>query len=111
MTIKVSQSQILSDALEYASQNHRVISQNMANLNTPGYQSMELIVEQLAAGSNQASPQFETRPTEGLRERANGNNVDLDTEMSNMRRNDLIHQTLTQLLGSKVDMLKTAIKG
>jgi flagellar basal-body rod protein FlgB len=111
MTLEISQSQVLHNALEFASQNHRVISQNMANLNTPGYQSLELFVEQLANNASHATPEFETRAVEGLQERPNGNNVDLDTEMSNMRRNDLIFQTLTQLLGAKVDMLKTAIKG
>ncbi|MEQ1904034.1 MAG: flagellar basal body protein [Pirellulaceae bacterium] len=111
MSIQISQSQVLRNALEFASQNHRVISQNMANLNTPGYQSLELLAEQLATGASQHLAEFQTKPVEGLQERPNGNNVDLDTEMSNMRRNDLVYQTLTQLLGAKVDMLKTAIKG
>ncbi len=111
MTIQISQSQVLRNALDFASQNHRVISQNMANLNTPGYQSLELAVEQLSSASGENVPQLETKLAEGLPARANGNNVDLDTEMSKMKRNDLVYQTLTQLLGAKVDILKTAIKG
>jgi flagellar basal-body rod protein FlgB len=60
--------------------------------------------------SSHSNP-YEIQFTEGLATRADGNNVDLDKELANLKRNDLIYQTLTQLIGAKLDLMKTAIRG
>lgn len=116
MTISFSQFDLLSNAIEFARQNHRVVSQNLANVNTPNYMARELSFEKFLSAtegksnSNNANP-YEIQFTEGLAMRADGNNVDLDKELANLKRNDLIYQTLTQLIGAKLDLMKTAIRG
>ena len=117
MTGLPSQYQLLSNAIEFANQNHRVISQNLANVNTPEYQTRELSFGQFLERVEQSKLdggevlEFDLKYAEGLETRADGNNVDLDRELANLKKNDLAHQTLTQLLGSKIGIMKTAIKG
>ncbi len=116
MSLHISQYELLSNAIEFAGQNHRVISQNIANINTPNYKSMELSFETFLksaekgpSGGDQQTP-IKVQLTEGLESRTDGNNVDLDNELANMKRNDLIYQTLTQLVGSKLDLMRMAMR-
>lgn len=114
--------QSLGLAIEFARENHRVIGQNLANVNTPGYKTAELSFEDLLSkietGAGQAdnvenggSINFETRESDGLQVRSDGNNVDMDREVARLKKNALAYQTLTQLLGSKMGMLQLAING
>ena len=116
MTIHSSQIELLSRALEFAQQNHRVISQNIANVNTPNYQTRELsfdaMLKVIERDSDSSKPLvLETRLTEGLPIRMDGNNVDLDREIASLKRNELIFQTLSQLMGARFDLMKAAIRG
>jgi flagellar basal-body rod protein FlgB len=118
MTGMPSQYQLLSNAIEFANQNHRAISQNLANVNTPNYESQQLSFEQFLKHVETARPedgtgnkQFELQNTPGLASRSDGNNVDLDRELANLKKNDLAHTTLTQLLGSQIKIMKKAIVG
>lgn len=114
MTVKVSPIKALIQAIDFASQSHRVTGQNLANINTPGYQSREVQFDQLLNrldGGEPADAEYQVTKAKGLAERADGNNVDLDREMGSLRKNALAHQTLTQLLGSKMSILQQAIRG
>ena len=114
MTGKVSQFQALTEAIEFASQSHRVTSQNVANINTPGYQTREIQFDQLLKRLNGEATngnEFQVTKAEGMAVRADGNNVDLDREIGSLRKNALAYQTLTQLLGSKMGIMKRAIDG
>ncbi len=113
--------QSLGLAIEFARENHRVIGQNLANVNTPGYKTAELsfqdLLSKIETGSEQGtngekgSINFETREADGLQVRTDGNNVDMDREVARLKKNALAYQTLTQLLGSKMSMLQRAING
>ena len=103
-------------AIDFARESHRVIGQNLANVNTPGYKTAELsfekLLSQVEAGSeNDGLMTFETQATEGLAQRSDGNNVDMDRELANLKKTAMLYQTLTQLLGSKMGMLQRAISG
>jgi flagellar basal-body rod protein FlgB len=116
MTINFSQFELLSNAVEFARQNHQVISQNLANVNTPNYLARELSFEKFLEATESKNQKgktdpFEIRFAEGLPIRTDGNNVDLDKELANLKRNDLVYQTLTQLIGANLDLMKTAIRG
>lgn len=112
-----SQFDLLGRAIEFAQQNHQVISQNLANANTPGYQARQLSFEQFLehADSKQKLagdvPQFHVDFVPDSPPREDGNTVDLDTQLGNMKKNELAYQTLNQLLGTKISMMRTAIKG
>ena len=113
---KVEQFRALQEAIQFASQNHRVSSQNLANINTPGYQTREVNFDQLLArlessASTATNSDYEVSQVEELAQRRDGNNVDLDRELAALKKNTLAYQTLTQLLGSKMGILKQAING
>ena len=111
--------QSLGLAIEFARESHRTIGQNLANVNTPGYKTAELSFENLLSKIEAASAsskkegliKFETHETNGLPERGDGNNVDMDRELANLKKNSMVYQTLTQLLGAKMGMLQRAING
>lgn len=104
----------LQAALEFTREAHIVTGQNLANVNTPEFKTREIPFEQLLKrldqpqNTNSLQP-FEHELTDGLPVRADGNNVDLDRELTKMKKNALAYQTLTQLLGAKMSILKQAI--
>ena len=105
----------LQQAIEFSQASQRLNGQNLANVNTPGYRAQEVPFEQLLSRLNGDSSlenaEFVAQETGGLPVRADGNNVDLDRELANMRKNAMAYQALTQLLGSKIGILKQAIEG
>ena len=99
----------ISNLLKQAELRQRVISQNIANVNTPGYKSVEL--EFLKAQSGDSETKALVQQTEGLVEREDGNNVDLESEMAKLIKNSIEFETYTHLLIAKFSMLRSAING
>lgn len=96
----------------------RVISQNIANVNTPYYRRRtfdfnEELRNALSRGDAESYDAVEGRieKPNNTPVRNNGNNVDIDLEMVNMSQNSTSYQIYTQLYGKKMDMLRSAIKG
>lgn len=117
MTVTSSQLTLLGNALRHAEQNHEVVSQNIANVNTPGYHTHELafdeFMKRVADGSAQQGS-LERMPVtkvEGLMERADGNNVDIDQQLAALKKNSLLFQTYSQLLAAKMATYRKAISG
>ena len=108
---------MLAQILDAASLRHRVISQNVANVNTPGYRRREVTFD---ADLAQA---FETQHSSGpaaLRPRiieadgpegVDGNTVDIDREMNDMAKNALLYQAAAQIVTSRIGSLRAAIAG
>jgi flagellar basal-body rod protein FlgB len=118
MTAPISDFDMLSRLLDVAEMRHRVIAQNVANVNTPGYRKLDLSFEnafakQLSHGGVAASLEVKPKLIEasGGRERADGNNVDIDVEMGRLNKNALLYSTYTQLLASQIGSMKAAITG
>lgn len=116
MSVTPSQFDILRQTLDAAALRHRVISQNVANVNTPGYQAKQVSFEGLLkrALTNkqslaEASPVVEA--TEGLVARIDGNNVDIDLEVAELNKNSIMYETYTQLLTTKLAMMRSAVTG
>ena len=115
MTGISSQFELLNKAIHFTELNHQVISQNIANVNTPNYQTLELSFEQLLQQieGNPSAGDGELKPVQasGLPPRSDGNNVDLDRELAQLKKNSLSHQTLLQLAGAKMRVIQRAIRG
>lgn len=113
MTVKVQQFQALTRAIEFAAESHRVTGQNLANISTPGYRAKEIPFEALLENLDKpkSTGNFEVQESAGLATRADGNNVDLDRELSALKKNAMAFQTLAQLLASQMGILKQAING
>ena len=117
MTGNSSQIGILSALLRQAEIRHQVISNNIANVNTPGYQSLEVsftdaLREMIEEGTvNPETMEGTISQTPGLAIRQDGNNVDIDRELGHLTKNTMHYETYSQILASKMAMLRSAITG
>jgi flagellar basal-body rod protein FlgB len=106
---------LLGQVLDAASLRHRVIAQNVANVNTPGYQRREVqfedeLAKAIAAPTDGKPVQAKVVLSDGP-ERVDGNNVDIDREMGELSKNGLLYQAAAQLMNSRLASLRSAISG
>ncbi|MDO8141516.1 MAG: flagellar basal body rod protein FlgB [Candidatus Brocadiales bacterium] len=112
---------LLEKMLDVSSVKHKVIANNIANVNTPGYKKMDVsFADQLEKALNEASPNkfdalqpkivISKEDTSGT-VRNDGNNVDMDKEVSALVKNTLSYSIYTQLLAKKYEVVKSAIEG
>lgn len=105
---------VLSRVLDTASLRHRVIAQNVANVNTPGYHRLEVTFEDELAKElhTPGGTAAKAKVVEGDGpERVDGNTVDIDREMGDLTKNGLLYQAATQILASRMASLRSAISG
>ncbi|GEN80629.1 flagellar basal body rod protein FlgB [Actinotalea fermentans] len=102
----------MNSALDGLSMRQRVIADNVANLQTPGYQAKRVSFEaQLAdavrqgTGAARASVARSLEPT-----REDGNNVNLDTETLLNIETNLRYQLATQAIDGTFSKLRTAMR-
>lgn len=110
--------ELLGKLLDVAHARQRVIAQNIANVNTPGYRQLEVrfedaFVQQMdrknEAGAIRVIPQVVEGP--GGAERVDGNNVDIDSEIARLQKNTMLMNAYTQILASRIAAQRTAISG
>jgi flagellar basal-body rod protein FlgB len=105
----------LVSLLDATALRHRVLSGNLANVDTPGYIRKDVNFEdQLAEAVKSGTlSEFNPQVTTDLSAmaRADGNNVAIDNELSEINKNALLHQMAIQLLQSKLAMQRAAILG
>ena len=118
MEIMGKQLDLLKQLTTAADMRQKVVSQNIANINTQGYKSQEVkfedaLVEQLSKknGSVRSPASPEIAAVQNLTMRNDGNNVDLDREIGQMNKNALLMQTYLQLMGAEMKMMRQAIDG
>jgi flagellar basal-body rod protein FlgB len=112
-------------ALDGLSLRQQVISRNIANVDTPGYQSQNVSFEQAVKTALKKSEApalsitnvnhlqldaptttFSVADRVGGTERADQNDVDIDTEMAQMNDTALRYQALTQMVSKKFSLIK-----
>jgi flagellar basal-body rod protein FlgB len=104
----------LEDALRGLATRQRVIADNIANVQTPGFLARRVDFEsslRSAIDSGMASPATvdisqSTAPT-----RLDGNNVNLDDETVDLMQTGLRYQTMLEGMNAKFRLLGTAIRG
>ena len=116
MSLNIPQADLLSRLLDVASLRHQVVSQNLANVNTPGYRKLEVSFEDAfarALGKQGSTGALRIKPriVEGNDNpaRQDGNTVDLDREVSNLNKNSIQFNTAIQMLISRINMMRSAI--
>jgi len=103
---------------------HEAIASNIANVETPGYRRVDLAPDfqttlrsQFARGTPPSAASISAlRPSlaedSSVRAvRADGNSVELETELLAMGRNRVEHDFLTDLVSSNIKQLRLAISG
>jgi flagellar basal-body rod protein FlgB len=105
----------LKQLLSASALQHQVVSHNLANTNTPGFQRQEVdfaaIVSQLDApkSSKMASEALPVVLDRTAAPRRDGNTVDPDRELSELTKNTMRYQTLLQLAAHQLEQLQIAI--
>jgi flagellar basal-body rod protein FlgB len=108
-------SEMLLRLMSASSLRARVLSENIANQNVPGYKRQvvrfeELLAEQLSHGArslDEVVPKIEV--DEASPASPDGNNVSLEVESNAMRENALLYQTYAAILQTKNEMLRASI--
>jgi flagellar basal-body rod protein FlgB len=103
---------ILQFALDSIVEQQQTIANNIANVDTPGYQADQVTFQSSLANAvaNGGEATAQSVP-EGLSSGTNGNNVSLPTEMTLMQENDLENQTVDNALDDQFALLSDAITG
>jgi flagellar basal-body rod protein FlgB len=111
----------LQRAMSGAQMRQELLANNLANANTPGFKRSDLDFHAALAqafggqgaapaSSTVAATQFEAAQ-DGGQMRADGNDVDVDSEMSKLAQNSLDYQSLVSAMSARVKILETAIRG
>lgn len=118
----------LQNGLDYATTKNQTIANNIANVDTPNYKAKDVVFkdvlnQQISSGF-QAKRTHEDHLTFGSKESSsrivsnnstqynhNGNNVDIDKEMTELANNQIYYQALVDRMNGKLNSLQTVIRG
>ena len=123
----------LQKALNLGSLRHKVLTSNIANIDTPNYKAFEVVMDEELKKNGRTAPNIElvrTRPEHlpkrshaanplKIKEsdppefnlRADGNTVDLDKTMGKLAENTILFRAAAQIISKKFIGLKNAIQG
>jgi flagellar basal-body rod protein FlgB len=114
----------LEAAMSGLAARQRVIANNVANVDTPGFKASEVRFEDvLSTALSRAKPgttvdqskldatTTKTSLVDATSGRADGNNVDVDREMEMMSEANLNYSALTQAMSTRLGILRNVISG
>ena len=104
----------LAGALELHQQRHRIISENLANVETPGYRARDLAFHDALEAAFSTDGAGDAQPAEAVVDTAtpvkiDGNSVDLDLETTRLADNAFRIVTLSRILAKKYANIKEII--
>ncbi len=125
----LSNTNVIQKSLDAAWSRNEIISQNIANVDTPGYKRKDVAFEEYLINSKKRitgnrtdvrhipiSPSdidsvepTVTQDYSKLSMRIDGNNVDIDTEMADLAKNSIKFNALTQMLNGSFSKIKSVI--
>lgn len=115
MEIRGDQQALLLGLLDASAKRRDVLISNLANAETPGYQRREVAFEDLLRralerGDDPArvTPNVIVDALSPARE--DGNNVNLEKELTGLRENRLMYESYTAILGSHFELMRAAIE-
>jgi flagellar basal-body rod protein FlgB len=103
---------LIEKFLNLTSDRHSLVVSNMANVDTPGYRTVDLNFHaelQRAMNSGVAAMTPVSRPVPGLLERPDGNNVNIDRESLLLAETQIQYRIGVELLRTEFHKLLTAI--
>ena len=116
MSISNNTDALLVQLLSASTRRHEVLTNNLANQNTPGFKRQTLQFEDLLAQELQERKpdllsvepllvEDELTPSS-----PDGNNVNLELEMTGIQQNRLQYELYSALLSGRAELLRTAIQ-
>lgn len=127
--------QVLERSMEAANLRHRTITNNLANIDTPQFKSQQVVFEEylqqelagtvgqqkleayrtnekhipFANAGGFAMPQIVSNPSNFVQN--NGNDVDLESEETELAKNQIWYSGLTQLTAGAYQKIRSVIDG
>lgn len=118
----------LENTLNYATAKHQAISDNISNVDTPNYKSKAVVFKNVLNDSlsnqietkrtnskhfsfSQHTKSYQTISRQNTTFNHNGNNVDMDKEMTDLAKNQIYYQGLVDRINGKFSSLQTVIRG
>lgn len=114
----------LERSLDYSASKNKVIAHNIANVDTPNYKAKDIAFKSVLEGKLLAKKthtkhlpfknemnHFHLTTKTGTMYNHNKNNVDIDKEMSELAKNQILYQSLIDRLNGKFSDLQTVIRG
>lgn len=109
---------LVSKLLDLQAKSQKVISQNIANVNTPNYKRREFKFDKALHEALGKGNAYAYRDVTGWVDRPNttpvrnnGNNVDVELEMVNMKETEMLYEIYSQVYNKKSSLVKKAING
>ena len=105
----------LEKAIEGAAARQQAIAANLANVDTPGYQRVDVDFHQTlrdamaSDGSGLAGAAFSPQRDASAQVRPDGSTVDPDVEAAAQARNGLEYEALVQISKARIDILESAM--
>jgi flagellar basal-body rod protein FlgB len=110
----VSLMQQLQGYMQVTNQRQQLIAANMANVDTPGYHTQDIdfqkAIQDVTTQGGAAALKPDAIEVQGLTERPDGNNVNIDRESMMLSQTQLQYQMGVQLIKEEFHKLLTAIK-
>jgi flagellar basal-body rod protein FlgB len=112
---------ILQDLLSWTSRRQQALGSNVANMDTPNYRAKDYSFESALSSSLSLASTSErhiapAQDTSSARvyevettQKPNGNNVDIDRELTEITKNGVQYLTLVQYLNQKIRTLRASI--
>ncbi|WP_281657989.1 flagellar basal body rod protein FlgB [Halobacillus sp. Cin3] len=117
----------LQGALDYSAAKNKALSNNIANVDTPGYKAEGVAFKDILAKeasfqtktthaghinfSGEAGQSYTTYKKHDSSYHPNGNNVDIDKEMNELAQNQIQYQALVERMNGKFQSLQSVLKG
>lgn len=124
--------QVMEKALDGSALRQKAIAANIANIDTPGYKSLEVsFAEQLRKAIKNPGEAIQLRATdsrhiqitpsstkvpvkvttEDTQLRNDGNNVDIDREIAKLTSNEVYYDAISRCLNDEFGLLRSVIQG
>ena len=100
----------LEQALNYASTKQKVISNNIANVDTPNFKAQDVSFKQVLNEKLESLTSTNIY-TNNVSYNNSGNSVDIDKEMSNLATNQIYYNAVTERLSSKFQSIQNVVRG
>ncbi len=125
----------LEKSLDLRTRKQRVLATDIANADTPNFQAFDVMVEDALKKVREAQrgdafqlvttnrrhlsleqapfpePVVRTLPADPYSLKTDGNTVDVDREMGNLAKNQIMYNTSVEVIARKLRSLKNVIKG
>lgn len=113
MSLVDTTQQALESAMSGSELRQTLLTNNLANVDTPGYQPEDVNFQsqlQNALANGQAPTQVTFQPyTEQMSVGPDGNGVDANQQQAYMSENGLLYETLTQIAAQREQIMLTAM--